>query len=94
MCTHMHTHARTHTHTHTHTHTQVENFRGNVQTRLRKLEEGSCSATLLALAGLKRLGMETAITRIVPVEEMLPAVSQVREWRWCVCVDVWVDVSV
>lgn len=56
---------------------QVENFRGNVQTRLRKLEEGACSATLLALAGLKRLGMESAITRIVPIEEMLPAVSQV-----------------
>lgn len=34
---------------------QVENFRGNVQTRLRKLDEGACSATLLALAGLKRL---------------------------------------
>ncbi|KAF5838379.1 porphobilinogen deaminase, dipyromethane cofactor binding domain-containing protein [Dunaliella salina] len=57
-------------------HLKVENFRGNVQTRLRKLEEGSCSATLLALAGLRRLGMETAITRIVPIEEMLPAVSQ------------------
>jgi len=72
--------ALTHTHTHTHTHDfalQVENFRGNVQTRLRKLEEGSCSATLLALAGLKRLGMEQAITRIVPIDEMLPAVSQV-----------------
>lgn len=48
-----------------------------MQTRLRKLEEGACSATLLALAGLKRLDMEQAITRIVPIEEMLPAVSQV-----------------
>jgi hydroxymethylbilane synthase len=56
---------------------QVENFRGNVQTRLRKLQEGSCSATLLALAGLRRLDMAQAITRIIPVEEMLPAVSQV-----------------
>ncbi len=56
---------------------QVENFRGNVQTRLRKLEEGACSATLLAYAGLKRLDMTQHITRILPMEEMLPAVSQV-----------------
>ncbi|KAJ9514247.1 hypothetical protein QJQ45_012243 [Haematococcus lacustris] len=55
---------------------QVENFRGNVQTRLRKLDEGACSATLLALAGLKRLDMTQHITRIIPIDEMLPAVSQ------------------
>jgi len=54
-----------------------------VQTRLRKLEEGSCSATLLALAGLKRLGMESAATRIVPIDEMLPAVSQVSLCDFC-----------
>jgi hydroxymethylbilane synthase len=58
-------------------HLKVENFRGNVQTRLRKLDEGACSATLLALAGLKRLDMTQHITRILPIEEMLPAVSQV-----------------
>uniref|UniRef100_A0A7S0X0Y3 Porphobilinogen deaminase, chloroplastic n=1 Tax=Chlamydomonas leiostraca TaxID=1034604 RepID=A0A7S0X0Y3_9CHLO len=57
-------------------HLKVENFRGNVQTRLRKLDEGACSATLLALAGLKRLDMTAAITRTIPIEEMLPAVSQ------------------
>ena len=57
---------------------QVENFRGNVQTRLRKLNEGACSATLLALAGLKRLDMTEHITKIMSIEEMLPAVSQVR----------------
>ncbi|KAL6759093.1 porphobilinogen deaminase, dipyromethane cofactor binding domain-containing protein [Haematococcus lacustris] len=57
-------------------HLKVENFRGNVQTRLRKLDEGACSATLLALAGLKRLDMTQHITRIIPIDEMLPAVSQ------------------
>lgn len=56
---------------------QVENFRGNVQTRIRKLQEGSCSATLLALAGLKRLDMTEHITATLSMEEMLPAVSQV-----------------
>lgn len=59
-------------------HLKVVNFRGNVQTRLRKLQEGECSATLLALAGLKRLDMTQHITRILDCEEMLPAVSQVR----------------
>lgn len=57
-------------------HLKVENFRGNVQTRLRKLNEGACSATLLAYAGLKRLSMTEHVTKIISVEEMLPAVSQ------------------
>lgn len=57
-------------------HLKVVNFRGNVQTRIRKLQEGECSATLLAYAGLKRLDMTEHITRIIPMEEMLPAVSQ------------------
>lgn len=61
----------------------MENFRGNVQTRLRKLQEGACSATLLALAGLKRLDMTEHITRTIPIEEMLPAVSQVSRCRRC-----------
>ncbi|CAG9460309.1 unnamed protein product [Pedinophyceae sp. YPF-701] len=54
----------------------VVNFRGNVQSRIRKLSEGECEATLLALAGLKRLSMEEHITAILDYEEMLPAVSQ------------------
>ena len=54
----------------------VINFRGNVETRLRKLEEGVADATLLALAGLKRLGLAEAATAILPVEEFLPAVGQ------------------
>jgi len=54
----------------------VVNFRGNVETRLRKLDEGVADATLLALAGLKRLGLAHAATAILPVEEFLPAVGQ------------------
>lgn len=55
---------------------QVINFRGNVQTRLRKLSEDACDATLLALAGLKRLDLEDKATSILSEEEMLPAVAQ------------------
>ncbi|POO03564.1 Porphobilinogen deaminase [Trema orientale] len=53
-----------------------ENFRGNVQTRLRKLNEGVVQATLLALAGLKRLNMTENVTSILSIDEMLPAVAQ------------------
>ncbi|GAV72259.1 Porphobil_deam domain-containing protein/Porphobil_deamC domain-containing protein [Cephalotus follicularis] len=53
-----------------------ENFRGNVQTRLRKLNEGVVQATLLALAGLKRLNMTENVSSILSIEEMLPAVAQ------------------
>jgi hydroxymethylbilane synthase len=51
-------------------------IRGNVDTRLRKLDEGVVDATLLALAGLKRLGLTHALTSIFSVEEFLPAVGQ------------------
>ncbi|GAB2232966.1 hypothetical protein Droror1_Dr00002179 [Drosera rotundifolia] len=54
----------------------LDNFRGNVQTRLRKLNEGTVQATLLALAGLKRLNMTETVTSILSIEEMLPAVAQ------------------
>ena len=54
----------------------VIGFRGNVQTRLRKLQEGVADATFLAVAGLKRLGLEDRITAPVPIDEMLPAVAQ------------------
>ncbi|MDQ2091018.1 hydroxymethylbilane synthase [Marimonas arenosa] len=55
----------------------VVEFRGNVQTRLRKLDDGVASATFLAMAGLTRLGMigEVPATAISP-EDMLPAVAQ------------------
>lgn len=55
---------------------EVIGFRGNVQTRLKKLEDGVAAATFLACAGLKRLGLQQRITRAVPTEEMLPAVAQ------------------
>lgn len=55
---------------------RIVGFRGNVQTRLAKLEAGVADATFLAVAGLKRLGQAERITRMVPVEEMLPAVAQ------------------
>ncbi|WP_019645838.1 hydroxymethylbilane synthase [Novispirillum itersonii] len=57
-------------------HLRVEVLRGNVQTRLRKLEEGVVDATLLARAGLNRLGMADRITGTLSVEDMLPAVAQ------------------
>ncbi|XP_008793587.2 porphobilinogen deaminase, chloroplastic-like isoform X1 [Phoenix dactylifera] len=55
---------------------KVVNFRGNVQTRLKKLKEGEVQATLLALAGLKRLKMMENVTAVLSVEEMLPAIAQ------------------
>lgn len=55
---------------------QVVTYRGNVQTRLHKLEEGVADATLLANAGLRRLGYEDRITSLIEPEEMLPAVAQ------------------
>ena len=51
-------------------------IRGNIQTRLRKLDEGQYSATVLAAAGLKRAGLEGRISRIFSTEEMLPAAGQ------------------
>jgi len=51
-------------------------IRGNVQTRLRKLEEEDYTATILAKAGLARLGMEDCITKTFSVEEVIPAAGQ------------------
>ncbi len=51
-------------------------LRGNVGTRLKKIERGEAGATLLALAGLRRLDMEAHATRIFSIDEMLPAVGQ------------------
>ncbi|WP_299400276.1 hydroxymethylbilane synthase [Pelagibius sp.] len=55
---------------------KVEPIRGNVDTRLDKLAAGTVDATLLAVAGLRRLGKAERITAALPVEEMLPAVAQ------------------
>ncbi len=51
-------------------------LRGNVQTRLRRVAEGAFSGTMLALAGLKRLGLADEATYVLPVEDMLPAAGQ------------------
>jgi hydroxymethylbilane synthase len=55
---------------------RVIDFRGNVETRLAKLERGMADATILALAGLKRLGLAGHVTSILSTKEMLPAVAQ------------------
>ena len=55
---------------------RVVPMRGNVETRLRKLAEGAADATLLAMAGLNRLGLADRAAGPVPVNEMLPAVAQ------------------
>jgi len=51
-------------------------YRGNLQTRLRKLSEGAVDATLLAAAGLRRLGLEAEITSLLDIDTFLPAVGQ------------------
>ena len=55
---------------------RVVPLRGNVETRLRKLDSGEFDATLLAMAGLKRLGLAEHATHVMSVEEFLPAVAQ------------------
>lgn len=55
---------------------KIESLRGNVQTRLRKLDEGRYAAIILAAAGLKRLGLGERITALLPTEQSLPAVGQ------------------
>jgi hydroxymethylbilane synthase len=54
----------------------IVSLRGNVDTRLRKLEAGEVDATVLALAGLKRLGRADAATAVLSLDECLPAVGQ------------------
>ncbi len=55
---------------------EVVMFRGNVQTRLRKLEEGQVAGTLLAYAGLRRLGLGDIVTDLMPVADFPPAPGQ------------------
>ena len=54
----------------------VRDLRGNVDTRIRKLDEGQYDAVILASAGLVRLGLEGRISARIPISEMLPAVGQ------------------
>jgi hydroxymethylbilane synthase len=54
----------------------IKDIRGNVNSRLKKMEEGYCDAMIMAAAGLQRLGFEKYITEIIDPEMILPAVSQ------------------
>ncbi|HEU4836575.1 MAG TPA: hydroxymethylbilane synthase [Pyrinomonadaceae bacterium] len=54
----------------------VRDLRGNVDTRIRKLDEGQYDAVILASAGLVRLGLQERISARIPINEMLPAVGQ------------------
>jgi hydroxymethylbilane synthase len=55
---------------------RIESLRGNLQTRLRKLDEGQYSAIILAAAGLKRLGLESRIRQFISTHHSIPAVGQ------------------
>ena len=55
---------------------EIRSLRGNVNTRLRKLDEGEFDAIILAAAGLMRLGFDQRIASLLTVEESLPAVGQ------------------
>jgi hydroxymethylbilane synthase len=61
---------------HRHPDLELVPVRGNVDTRLRKLESGEFDSLVLASAGLRRLGLEKRISQILPTHEMLPAVAQ------------------
>jgi hydroxymethylbilane synthase len=57
-------------------HLKIESLRGNVQTRLRKLDEGQYAAIILAAAGLIRLGLGDRIAQLIPTVHSIPAVGQ------------------
>lgn len=57
-------------------HLQIRDLRGNVGTRLQKLDQGDYDAIILAGAGLQRLQLTARITQLLPIEQMLPAVGQ------------------
>jgi hydroxymethylbilane synthase len=57
-------------------HLKIESLRGNLQTRLRKLDEGQYAAIILAAAGLNRLGLEHRIAGLISPEQSIPAVGQ------------------
>jgi hydroxymethylbilane synthase len=59
-----------------HRNLSIESLRGNVDTRLRKLDEGQFDTIVLAAAGLRRLGLELRISEMIPVDVMIPAVGQ------------------
>lgn len=60
----------------THKNFVIKDIRGNVNSRLKKMEEGYCDAMIMAAAGLQRLGLDSYITEIIDPEIIMPAVSQ------------------
>ena len=55
---------------------EILDLRGNVDTRLRRLDEGAFDAIVLAAAGLRRLGLEARISQALPPEQLMPAIAQ------------------
>ena len=60
---------------------QVRSIRGNVETRIRKVQEGQYDATILAAAGVTRLELEQHISQWLPLDVMLPAPGQGGAWH-------------
>jgi hydroxymethylbilane synthase len=70
---------------------KIEQLRGNLDTRLRKLDEGQFYAVILAAAGIKRLGLQHRITEILPFEISLPAIGQGAVGIECRTDDVFIN---
>lgn len=67
----------------------LEDLRGNVNTRLARLDRGDFDALILAAAGLKRLGMSNRISSLIPIDQILPAVGQGALALECCQEDGW-----
>jgi hydroxymethylbilane synthase len=70
---------------------KIEQLRGNLDTRLRKLDEGQFDAVILAAAGIKRLGLQDRITEILPFEISLSAIGQGAVGIECRTDDVFIN---
>lgn len=70
---------------------KIEQLRGNLDTRLRKLDEGRFDAIILAAAGVKRLGLQDRIAEILPLAISLPAIGQGAIGIECRINDKWVN---
>jgi len=70
---------------------KMEQLRGNLDTRLRKLDEGQFDAIILAAAGMKRLGLEKRIGEILPFDISLPAIGQGAVGIECRVDDTWIN---
>jgi len=70
---------------------KIEQLRGNLDTRLRKLDEGHFHAIVLAAAGIKRLGLQNRISEILPIDISLPAIGQGAIGIECRINDEWIN---